>query len=327
MEGGAPSGWEGHALAAATALIAAAATTALVRAGASRLGFLAHPNSRSSHATPTPTGGGLGFIIPTIAWLLLSINDYPPAMALVIAGVVIAAVGLVDDVKDLRRDIRLAIHIGVAAGCVISLSEPGFVTVGILIIGLAWWINVYNFMDGIDGIAACQAIAYAGGALLLGDLNQSAAFAWLLLAATLGFLLFNWAPAKVFMGDVGSGFLGVVTGSLALWLWQSGELPFVASAILLVGFWFDASYTLAVRIVTRQPFADAHRSHLYQVLSRRLGHGWTTSLFGVHAVAWLIPWAGLAVAFPEWGLACLVVACLPIACACAAFKAGVRRGG
>lgn len=318
------SAWDHHILVATVALLAAAAATALTRFAAVRLGLLAEPNRRSSHGTPTPTAGGLGFIVPVVAFLILSIDDYPPALVLATAGVAIALVGFLDDVKDLRRDVRLVAHLGLATGCVALLTDEPLLVTAVLILGLAWWINLYNFMDGIDGIAASQCVIYAGGVLVIGELAQSAAMAWVLLAASVGFLCFNWAPAKIFMGDTGSGFLGVVTGSLALWLWQSGELPAVASLILLVGFWFDASYTLGVRIVTGQAFADAHRSHLYQILSRRWGHGRTTALFGAHAVAWLGPLAALSVSFPAWQAAWLIAACVPAACACIVFRAGAR---
>ena len=201
-------------------------------------------------------------------------------------------------------------HLAIATGCVALLTDEPLLVTAVLILGLAWWINLYNFMDGIDGIAASQCAIYAGGVLVIGEPAQSTAFAWVLLAASLGFLCFNWAP---------------VTGSMALMLWQSGELSAVASLILLVGFWFDASYTLGVRIVTGQPFADAHRSHLYQILSRRLGHGRTTALFSAHAVVWLAPLAALSVAFPAWQAAWLIAACVPLGCACAVFKAGARH--
>ena len=315
--------WAHHLLVAASALLAAVAATAVTRFAAIRLGLLAEPNRRSSHATPTPTAGGLGFILPVVGFLILSISEYPPALVLATAGVAIALVGFLDDVKDLRRDVRLVAHLAIATGCVALLTDEPVLVTGVLILGLAWWINLYNFMDGIDGIAASQSVLYAGGVLVIGEPAHSAAMAWVLLAASMGFLCFNWAPAKIFMGDTGSGFLGVVTGSLALMLWQSGELPAVASLILLLGFWFDASYTLGVRIVTGQPFADAHRSHLYQILSRRWGHGFTTALFATHAVVWLAPLAALSVVFPGWQAACLVAACVPAACACIVLRAGI----
>lgn len=286
------------------------------------LQLVAHPNRRSSHTQPTPTSGGLAFVAVIVGWLLFTTEDFAPATVLALAGTAIAALGLVDDVRHVRRDLRLACHGGLAAGCAAGLFEPGLLLGVFLALGLMWWLNLYNFMDGIDGIAASQAAAYALGTLLVGDLSHSGSFVYVLLAAALGFLVVNWAPAKIFMGDVGSGFLGLTTGVLALWLAYGGELPFVASAILLLGFWLDASYTLGVRIVTRQAFADAHRSHLYQILARRLGHGRATGLFCLHWALWLLPLAALAVSFPTWQVICLAVAGAPLAVACVALGAG-----
>ena len=304
---------------AATAVLSAI----LWQAGPRRL--LAYPNPRSSHTAPTPSGGGCAFVVAVVGWLIMFGSDFAPAAVLAVGGVVVAVVGLVDDVRDVPPLIRLGCHLAVAAGCVGVLFAPDALIAAALVIGLAWWLNLYNFMDGIDGIAASQAAAYGGGVLLLADAGQAQPFAGVLLAAAAGFLLFNWAPAKLFMGDVGSGFLGLVTGVFALWLADVGEVPAVASAILLLAFWFDATYTLIVRVVTRQAFASAHRSHLYQVLARRLGHGTTTSIFCLHFAVWLLPLAWLAVHFPRWQLACLAIAAAPIAVACVMFRAGSPR--
>lgn len=302
---------------------AAAAITALMRKLGPRWALLAVPNSRSAHQAPTPTGGGIGFVVPVLAWLALAVGNYPPALTLAIAGAAIATLGLLDDVKDLPRNARFACQLALAGACVVTVFESGPIVAGVAILGLTWWVNVYNFMDGTDGLAASQTVAFVGGALLLGNLDQSEVFAWVLVAATAGFLCFNWAPAKIFMGDVGALFLGLTTGVLALWLGQSGEMPFVASCILLVAFWFDATYTLLMRIVTRQAFVQAHRTHLYQVVCQRLGHGRTAALFWLHSLAWAWPLAGASIAWPEWQFACLGAACLPLAVACVAYRAGV----
>ena len=306
---------------------ATAVLSAILWKAGPRLRLLAHPNPRSSHTAPTPSGGGCAFVVTVVGWLVLFGGDFGPAAVLAVGGVVVAATGLVDDIRDVPPLIRLGCHLAVAAGCVGVLFAPDALIAAALVIGLAWWLNLYNFMDGIDGIAASQAAAYGGGVLLLADSGQAQPFAGVLLAAAAGFLLFNWAPAKLFMGDVGSGFLGLVTGVFALWLAHVGAVSAVASAILLLAFWFDATYTLIVRIVTRQAFASAHRSHLYQVLARRLGHGTTTTLFCLHFAAWLLPLAWLAIHFPRWQFACLAIAAAPIAVACVVFRAGSPRHG
>lgn len=299
------------------------AATAAVWKLAPRLGLLAHPNARSSHARPTPTGGGIGFALPLLACFAWLSEDYRPAAPLLFAGGAVALLGLLDDFVDVRRSVRLACHFALAAGVWLWLFAPGWLLGGAMILGLAWWLNLYNFMDGIDGLAASQAAAWAAAALALGDATASAPLLWALLAACVAFLCFNWAPARIFMGDCGAGFLGLVTGVGALWLWRSGELPIVASAIVLLPFWFDATYTLIVRVVTGQAFAVAHRTHLYQIIARRLGHGRAAALLWLHVLVWLAPLAAVALAFPAWQVFCLLLAAVPMAVLCVTLRAGM----
>ena len=299
------------------------AATAAVWKLAPRIGLLAHPNARSSHAQATPTGGGVGFALPLLVYFALLIEDYRPAAPLLLAGGAVALLGLLDDFADVRRSVRLACHFALAAAVALWLFAPGWVLGGAMILGLAWWLNLYNFMDGIDGLAASQAAAWAAGALALGDVAASAPLLWALLAASAAFLCCNWAPARVFMGDAGAGFLGLITGVGALWLWRGGELPIVASAILLLTFWFDATYTLIVRVVTGQAFAVAHRTHLYQIVARRLGHGRATALLWLHVLIWLAPLAAAALAFPAWQALFALLAAAPMAVLCVALRAGM----
>jgi len=310
---------------AAGAFAVAAAITALVWRLGPKFALLAHPNERSAHDTPIPTAGGIGFVVTTIAWLAILAGGYPPALALAIFGAAIAGVGLGDDIFELRRDVRMICYLAVGVACIVSVFEFSPIVTAAAIVGLTSWVNLYNFMDGTDGLAASQAIAYAVAALILGSTDQSTGFLWVLLAATAGFICFNWAPAKVFMGDVGSMFLGLTTGVLVLWLWQSGELPLLASLILLVAFWFDAGYTLCVRITTGQAFVHAHRTHLYQIICQRFGHGATAGLFWLYSLVWLWPLAALAVVYPAGQFLCLAAACLPIAIACIVLRAGIPR--
>jgi Fuc2NAc and GlcNAc transferase len=148
---------------------------------------------------------------------------------------------------------------------------------------------------------------------------------WAVSGASLGFLAFNWPPAKIFMGDVGALVLGLLLGAAVIALDQSAELPFIASIILLTGFWFDASYTLCVRMLTGQAFTQAHRSHLYQRLSDRLGHLGATAAFAALGVAWLLPLAWLSVWQPEWRVVLLLAAPVPYLAGALALKAGVLQ--
>jgi Fuc2NAc and GlcNAc transferase len=129
------------------------------------------------------------------------------------------------------------------------------------------------------------------------------------------------------MGDVGSGFLGLMLGFLALMLDQFDFLPLVGSLILLAGFWFDASYTLCVRMITRQKFTQGHRSHLYQKLAAKTGHGWTTAASGVYATVWLLPLAAASAKYPGWAVVWLTLAVAPLLVAAVRLEAGRMDSG
>lgn len=310
-------------------LAGAAFVAGLVFTGAAlllarRFGVMAIPNARSAHSVPVAHIGGLGFVIPTLAWLAWSAAVAGDPFALVLAGgaAVLAVVGLLDDLFDLSAGLRLPIHLVVAAATVAVAVDGNPIMLAICAIGLAWFVNLYNFMDGIDGIAGSQAGIFCLGALYFGAGGAFDATFWILMASCAGFLCLNWAPARVIMGDTGSGFLGFTIGALALYLWQTGALPLLASLILLAAFWFDATYTLAVRLVTRQRVAEAHSNHLYQKLARRWGHGRTTALLWGYAAVWLAPLAALYTPL-DLGVLWLALACLPVLVACVVFRAGL----
>ena len=319
---GVPGLWAAGVVLPATLL----GTAALCRLAA-RWGLVAEPNARSSHGEAKPSGGGLAFVVPVLIVLGLSAGRFAGAPALLAGGAAIAALGLLDDRFELARSLRLTCHFAVTGVLVAWLFTPSALAGAVMTLGLAWWLNAYNFMDGIDGLAASQAIGFAAAALALGAASPANPALWALAAGGIGFLCFNWAPARIFMGDAGAGFLGLTTGALAVWLWRNNALPIAASAILLLTFWFDATYTLVVRVVTGQAFANAHRTHLYQLIAMRLGHGIATMLFWVHFLAWLAPLAAAAIAFPEWRLAALGVAAIPLAFACLKLRAGTAASG
>ena len=306
----------------ATAFAAGLALTAAARLAARRFGVMAIPNARSAHTVPVASIGGLGFVLPTLAWLCWSAAQRGDPFSLVLAagGAVLALIGILDDLFELAAGLRLPIHLATAAAAAVVAIDGHLALVAVCAIGLAWFVNLYNFMDGIDGIAGSQAAIFCLGALYFGGAQD--ATLWILLASCAGFLCLNWAPAKVIMGDTGSGFLGFVIGALALHLWQMGALPLVTSLILLAAFWFDASYTLAVRCCTRQRIAEAHSNHLYQKLARRWGHGHTTAALWAYAALWLAPLSAL---YDRFGLGTLwlALACAPLLAACIAFRAGV----
>jgi Fuc2NAc and GlcNAc transferase len=305
----------------------------LVWRGFDRLGVLAHPNARSSHAVATPTAGGIAFVLPLLAYLAwLGTLGSQPALALAAGGLALAAVGLWDDLREVSPLLRAGLHVAVAVGFVsVLLSGSAWFVLGLAAVALVWQINLYNFMDGIDGLAGVQGLVFLVGAQIVGQglPGWPGDVIWLTVGTLLAFLVFNWPPARIFMGDVGSGFLGLLTGALALLLWQQQTLPLTVSLILLCGFWFDASYTLMIRVLTGQSFTQAHRSHLYQKLAAERGHLWTTLAFLLYGAVWLLPLAWVcARVSPDspFGLWWLIPAVLPLALAAWRVGAGLPVG-
>jgi UDP-N-acetylmuramyl pentapeptide phosphotransferase/UDP-N-acetylglucosamine-1-phosphate transferase len=267
------------------------------------LGLVDVPNRRSSHVHPTPRGGGFPLMLTVLIGLIgLSIAGWmsvPPAVvALCVGAFLVAVVSFADDLWRLRPAVRFVAHV---AGCLVLVAGGGALDsvqvsdsqvwpTGWLRLPLTFlWVigltNAYNFMDGIDGLAAAQAIVTALTmgwlAYLLG--NQLVAIFMLLLAsATLGFLVLNWPPAKIFLGDVGSAFLGFTFAGWAVLAGdsQGGGPPFLAWIAVLSPFVLDTAVTLACRIARRERWFEAHREHYYQRLVRRgWGHARVTGLY------------------------------------------------
>jgi len=277
------------------------------------------PNRRSSHRTPVPRGGGIGILCPLLAgvaglFLAGQLSDPGYLAALTIGTLVLGAVGFLDDVYSLPATWRLLIQIFLAAVCLRlsglylnELTTPGLgvwmtgplapVLAAIFVVGFA---NMYNFMDGINGLAGCQALIGAGGLAVLGVMQGDPVLAYpmaLLAGGAVGFLKDNFPAGKVFMGDVGSlpiGFL-LAMGVLRAAGGATGAdgLPFWLPMMFIWPFLFDATYTLVNRAVRgRNPFR-AHRSHLYQ---RLLIAGWThVRVTLIHADAMLLCAAGVFV--------------------------------
>ena len=241
------------------------------------------PNERSSHSSPTPRGGGLAIAVTALGGIVLAAMwhwiGWDLAIALTGGGLMIAGVGWIDDHRDLPALTRFAVQF-ISAGWAIfwlgglrSLSlgsavlNLGVVGTVLGFIGIVWAINLYNFVDGIDGLAAGEAISTGviGGLLLLFTGNTGLAMvAFLIAAANAGFIPLNWAPAKLFMGDVGSGLLGYLFAVLAIASENSGAVPLLLWVLLLGAFVFDATVTLCRRIAHGERWYHAHHSHAYQ---------------------------------------------------------------
>ena len=296
---------------------------------ARRHGLLASPSQRGFHDVPTPAIGGLGFALPILIYLGWWSQSAPALWGLLAGAAGLAFVGLVDDLRETGRGLRMTVQIVSLAviGWTLTPQWPWWVipAVGLL---LVWQINLTNFMDGIDGLVGLHTLFFCLAAqLLTGGLpGWEGVLVWLGAGSLLGFLVYNWTPARLFMGDTGSVFLGLLVGILAVRLVAYHAVPFFACTILLTAFWFDASYTLCVRIVTRQAFTEPHRTHLYQKLAARFGVLWTIIGFAALCVLWLAPLAMAAAsvaAFPIHGLAIQLLAVSPLAVAAWCWRAGL----
>lgn len=320
-------------------------STGLVRQYALQRNLLDLPNSRSSHVVPTPRGGGIAivfaFFVAVLGMSLFKQLNLAMLITLVAGGGAIAFIGFLDDRLHLPAALRFGVHLSAASLAVLLLGgipeaaltnwdlHGIWVGAAIAVLMLVWATNLFNFMDGIDGIAGSEAIfVTVAGAWLnwhqKGDLALSVSMLCLA-AASHGFLIWNWPPARIFMGDVGSGFLGFTVAVLGLAMSQSRVVPIEVWGILGGVFLVDATVTLIRRILRGDRWFEAHRMHAYQHLSRRWNsHLPVTLLVSLINVIWLLPWAFLATRAPECALWCLLSALSPLIALAFVFGAGSR---
>lgn len=303
------------------------------------------PNARSSHKTPTPRGGGISFVVAFVAGMLVmgaaGFVAWPVVCGVAVAGAWIALIGFLDDHGHIQARWRLLAHfIGAAWGLYWMGGAPALSIAGLPLAAgwllniaaafyLVWLLNLYNFMDGIDGLASVEAICVTVGASVLYVLTgagDASLAPMLLAAAVLGFLIWNFPPAKIFMGDGGSGFLGLTLGILSLKAgWQAPEL-FWAWAILLGVFIVDATVTLLRRLIHGEKVYEAHRTHAYQYASRQWGsHVRVTLTVLAINVVWLFPIACLVALGKIDGSVGTAVAYAPLVFVALRLKAGVRE--
>lgn len=327
---------------AAVVLLISFALTWLLRRYALGRSLLDIPNARSSHSVPTPRGGGVAIVIAFLLAVLVSVAaglvEVSCGWALIGAGSGVAILGFLDDHGHIAARWRLLGHFCAALWALYWLGGlPPVVLFGstfdlgwfghvIAIFYLVWMLNLYNFMDGIDGIASVEAVTVCLGACLLYWLSGSVSYALLpllLAMAVLGFLIWNFPPARIFMGDAGSGFLGVVLAVFSLqaasfsaqWLW---------SWIILLGvFVVDATFTLVRRLIRGDKVYEAHCSHAYQYAARQFGTHLPVTL-AVMAInlLWLMPialWVGI---YDLDGVFGVVLAYTPLVLLALKFKAG-----
>jgi glycosyltransferase WbpL len=329
-------------LALACCVVSALLTRGMRHLALSR-GLLDVPNERSSHTQPTPRGGGVAIVATATACfvVLAVLRRLDAALFAALAGSLpVAVIGFMDDRRALRPAVRLAAHTAAAAWAVawigglpelrlgdhvISLGAAGFV---LAVLSIVWAMNLFNFMDGVDAIAASEATFISWAGALLGSMSRvSSQVTWaavLLGAACLGFLRWNWPPARIFMGDVGSGYLGYVIAVLALAVTRESPVALWAWLILGGVFFVDATATLLRRLLRGERVYEAHRSHAYQWLARRWGsHRRVTVAVMMLNLIWLLPCAFLVTLHPDHAVAIVVVALVPLVAL--AFAAGSGR--
>lgn len=305
------------------------------------------PNARSSHSVPTPRGGGVAIVVSFLVTLVILFfsHDVPRTViwALLGAGAAVALLGFLDDHGHIAARWRLLGHFSAALwvlfwlGGLPAISLPwGMVDLGwmghvLAVFYLVWMLNLYNFMDGIDGLASVEAMCACLGACLVYGLAGHPALIWmplLLSMAVLGFLYWNFPLARIFMGDAGSGFLGLILGGFSLAAaWQDANLLWVW-LILLGVFVVDATFTLSRRLMRGDKVYEAHRSHAYQFASRKVGRHSpvTLSVLAIN-LFWLTPIAiGVGVLGLN-GVLGLVVAYIPLIVLAVKYNAGELEAG
>ena len=260
--------------------VASGILVGLVRRELLRRDIMDRPNERSSHDTPTPRGGGIGLMTALLpAWIAGAFLFAPGPLTtadwlLPLAAAALAGVSWIDDLRDVGALPRLAAQFAAAIAGVLVL--PGLVFQGLFppwldatlaVIGWVWFVNLFNFMDGIDGISGVESIAIAAGVVLTGVVlsivpGGMTAQALAVAAATAGFLAWNWHPAKIFLGDIGSVGLGYLLAWLLLALAAMGEWE--AALILPLYYLADATITLLRRLARKEKVWQAHREHYYQ---------------------------------------------------------------
>ncbi len=265
--------------------------TYIFRLLALKKNIIDNPNERSSHTIPTPRGGGLAIVVVWflgLGYLFLKGQIEKDLFFALLSGIVLAVVSLLDDIMDLKPTVRMLAQAVSAAGAL--YFSGGFHLLPdfhnpfvfwflnfVIFIGIIWFINLYNFLDGIDAYASQEAILVAAGLFII---TGNSIFG-LLIAAVAGFLVWNWPKAKIFMGDVGSTQLGFVLIVLGIYFHNSQEVNIINWLILTSLFWFDATYTLFRRWRNKEQLSVAHRKHAYQRLTRA---GWSHLKVDIFAI-------------------------------------------
>lgn len=330
------------------AFLISCALTWSLRVYAIKHNVIDRPNQRSSHSVPTPRGGGVAIVLTILAALAcfyfsndLMIKSF---LGLFIPGLIVAIIGFLDDHGHIAARWRLLMHFLAAAigmyflgtfpvinlfGYELSLSWIGMI---LGCVYLVWMLNLYNFMDGINGLASAEAITFAACSAILVVVNHFTdapgsiyPLMLALIGAAGGFIVWNFPVAKIFMGDAGSGFLGITIGLMILHIAKVDSQFFIAELSLLGIFIVDATTTLLRRVVAGKKVYEAHASHSYQILARKYGSHVPVTLMAIAVnLLWLFPIAMLIASAKIDGVVGLVIAWFPLLIVALKCGAGVR---
>jgi Fuc2NAc and GlcNAc transferase len=296
------------------------------------LKLIDYPNSRSSHLNPTPSGGGIALVLIILAANIELAKSCPEFFW---GGFVIALIGLIDDIKPLPVAPRLITQMLVVGYTVIMLTVKNpimgipmpFVKLVLFFAGV-WFINIYNFMDGIDGLAGGYASAAAIGFLycikntiIVEQWNIDIYYS--LLFITIPFLIFNWHPAKIFMGDIGSTFIGFLFFCLGVRGLIYGNKIMYAFVIIMSFFWIDATITLARRYLRGRKIFAAHKEHAFHKAALIFGHWKVSAFMIIVTMFWLNPMAKLSVTYRDSATLIAIIAVIPILAIILIFKPGL----
>jgi len=306
---------------------------------------LAMPEFRHGPLEPTPRDGGLAMMLILIALYFelfaKGLLELDTTRGLEWSSFVVLVTGLLRQLIQLSVRTRLALQ-ALAAFAALNWYRPDLILLvfdysfylsGVWMVlpwlALIWFINLFNFMDGIDGFVGSQAfIMIFGSACLLALAGEPAWTTTLLLlcAPILGFLAWNWPPAKIFMGEVGAGALALLVSIIGMHLAAETSLNLWSWLILMSCFIVDGAWSLVVRYFNSLDWHRSHRMHAYQILARRWdSHFWVCVLLWAIASFWLMPLAYLAMQYEEYGLLILLLAMLPLLGGCAYLGAGQPR--
>lgn len=313
-----------------TNVIIAFLLTYFIKANSAKFRLIDVPNHRSLHVLPTPRGGGIAFVLPILLSYLFFLDTIPTE--LIWGSFLIAALGLWDDLKSTSSLARLVIQVLIASTVAFfSQYDLNFVQYAAFIFLLVWAVNIYNFMDGSDGLAATYGITTSLMIALLfvfqkPDLITQTYPLLIMSASILGFLYWNLSPAKIFMGDVGSGFLGFVFAFLSFQFVIKSTLSLATIIIVFSIFIADTTWTLIARGLSGQKIFQAHRLHCYQkIIQNGLSHKYLNLGLLLVNIVWVLPLAILTLKFEKLQYYLAIICYVPLFYLCFKFEAGKQN--